>query len=119
MVKNDLPAQSRTWEVESIMRPRPSLEPELLPAPPASDDLTDYDYLLLVVYLRLLDADADGADWAEVARIVLHLDPASDPEKTRAIHAAHLARARWMRDHGHDKLLADTQELIPPRDRMH
>jgi hypothetical protein len=25
--------------------------------------------------MRMLDADAEGADWREVARIVLHIDP--------------------------------------------
>lgn len=101
------------------MRPRPSLEPNLQPAPPASDDLTDYDYRLLIVYLRLLDAEADGANWTEVARIVLRLDPTNDPDGARAIHAAHLSRARWMRDHGHYKLLTDTQDMMPPRNQMH
>jgi hypothetical protein len=37
--------------------------------------LTGYDHQHLVTYLRLLDADAEGADWQEVARIVLHLEP--------------------------------------------
>ena len=37
--------------------------------------LTGYDEQHLITYLRLLDADAEGADWREVARIVLHLDP--------------------------------------------
>lgn len=92
------------------MRPRPTLDPELLPAPPASDDLTDYDYRLLIVYLRLLDAEAEGADWAEVARVVLRLDPVCEPRKARAMHAAHLSRARWMRDHGYYKLLTDAQQ---------
>src|SRR3546814_5633473 len=71
------------------MRPRPTLQPELLPEPPCSDKITDYDYRLLIVYLRLLDAEADGADWADVARIVLHLDPADKPREARAVHAAH------------------------------
>src|SRR3546814_8168893 len=70
------------------MRPRPTLQPELLPEPPCSDKITDYDYRLLIVYLRLLDAEADGADWADVARIVLHLDPADKPREARAVHAA-------------------------------
>ena len=104
------------WNAEErVMRPRPTLEPDLLPAPPCSDDLTDYDYRLLIVYLRLLDAEADGADWADVARIVLRLDPVCEPRKARAIHAAHLARARWMRDHGHNKLLTDAQNEMRPR----
>jgi hypothetical protein len=28
--------------------------------------------------MRVLDANAEGADWREVARIVLHLDPNLD-----------------------------------------
>jgi hypothetical protein len=40
--------------------------------------------LYLVTYLRLLDADAEGADWRDVARIVLHLDP--EREFDRAQH---------------------------------
>ena len=56
------------------------------------DDLTDYDYLL-IVYLWLLDAETDGADWADVARIVLHLDPADKPREVHSIRAAHLSRA--------------------------
>ena len=101
------------------MRPRPSLALDLLPAPPVSEELTDYDYRLMIIYLRLLDAYMDGADWREVARIVLHLDPDDDPKGVRAIHTAHLKRARWMRDHGHEKLLTDTQNILPARERMH
>jgi hypothetical protein len=45
-----------------------------LPDPPISDvapadgHLTGYDQEHLVTYLRLLDADAEGADWQEVAK---------------------------------------------------
>src|SRR3546814_1195014 len=42
---------------ESVMRPRLTLQPELLPEPPCSYKITDYDYRLLMVYLRLLDAE--------------------------------------------------------------
>jgi hypothetical protein len=37
--------------------------------------LTAYDEEHLITYLRLLDADAECADWREVERVVLHLDP--------------------------------------------
>jgi hypothetical protein len=37
----------------------------------------------LVTYLRFLDADADGADWDEVAFVVLHIDPIREPERAR------------------------------------
>ncbi len=38
----------------------------------------DFDVPGYVTCLRLLDAKTDGADWEEVARIVLHRDPAGD-----------------------------------------
>ena len=31
-------------------------------------------FLPLITYLRMFDANADGADWREVLRIVLHID---------------------------------------------
>jgi hypothetical protein len=32
-----------------------------------------------ITYLRLLDAEAEDADWKEVVRIVLRIDPAREP----------------------------------------
>ena len=82
----------------------------LLDEPPDAPTVTDYDLAQTITYLRLLDADADGADWQEVARIVLELDPAENPNRVRHVHASHLARARWMTEHGYRDLLrrADT-----------
>jgi hypothetical protein len=34
-----------------------------------------------VTYLRLLDADAEGADWREVAKVVLEIDPDEEAER--------------------------------------
>jgi hypothetical protein len=59
----------------------------------------------LVTYWRLLDAEADGADWREVARIVLQIDPDREPSQARNAFDSHLARARWMADHGYRDLL--------------
>ncbi|WP_082907918.1 DNA -binding domain-containing protein [Bradyrhizobium neotropicale] len=72
---------------------------------PNEPTLTSYDEQHLVTYWRLLDAEADGADWKEVVRIVLHIDP--DRESTRARDAfdSHLARAKWMADQGYRHLL--------------
>jgi hypothetical protein len=58
-----------------------------------------------VTYLRLLDADAEGADWAEVARIVLLIDPSDAPERARRAREGHLARAKRMAEHGYRDLL--------------
>ena len=52
-----------------------------------------------------LDAEAEGADWTEVARIVLHIDPAQEPDRARRAWESHLARARWMTEHGYRHLL--------------
>ena len=43
---------------------------DLAPTDPA---LTAYDKEHDVTHTRMLDADAEGADWREVARTVLHI----------------------------------------------
>jgi hypothetical protein len=58
-----------------------------------------------VTYLRLLDADAEGTDWTEVTRIVLRIDPFREPERARGAWESHLARAKWMTQHGYRDLL--------------
>ena len=75
-------------------------------APPVSDHLTEYDRTHLKTYARLLDADAVHADWQEVAHLVLGLDPATEPDRCRQVHAAHLERARWMTRVGYRDLVA-------------
>lgn len=69
--------------------------------PPLSNVPTDYDWQHRIAYLRLLDAAAENADWRDVARIVLGLDPDRDPIGAHTTWAAHLARARWMTEHGY------------------
>jgi hypothetical protein len=83
----------------------PPLDPPIYDSPPNNPVLTGYDQQHLITYLRLLDADADGAEWQEIARVVLHLDPTGDPEGARHIWASHLARARWMTENGYQHLL--------------
>ena len=60
-----------------------------------------YDVEHAVTYMRLLDADADEADWREVARIVLHIDSDREPDRARLAFETHLERA-W---HGYRQLL--------------
>ncbi len=85
--------------------PKPSLRPKVADAAPTADTLTGYDEEHLITYLRLLDADAEGADWAEVARIVLQINPAQEPDRARRAFESHLARAKWMTMHGYQYLL--------------
>ncbi|MGY4362973.1 hypothetical protein ACVWZR_002158 [Bradyrhizobium sp. i1.3.1] len=83
----------------------PPLDPDVADAAPDDPVLTGYDEQHLVTYWRLLDAEADGADWKEVTRIVLHIDPDREPARARNAFDSHLARAKWMADHGYRNLL--------------
>ena len=83
----------------------PPLDPPVADTAPTDRALTGYDEQHLVTYLRLLDAETDGADWHEVAKLVLHIDPASEPARARRAWESHLARARWMTEHGYRHLL--------------
>ncbi len=84
---------------------KPLLNPDVADTAPTDPALTAYDEQHLITYLRLLDADADGADWREVARIVLHIDPSNEPDRARHAFKSHLARAKWMTEHGYRHLL--------------
>jgi hypothetical protein len=72
---------------------------------PAGPALTPYDHAHRVTYFRLLDAHAEGADWREVARTVLDIDPDREPEQARKTFESHLARAHWLTEHGYRHLL--------------
>ncbi len=54
----------------------PANHRELTDQAPADDHLTTYDRAHGLTYLRLLDADAEGADWREAASIILKIDAA-------------------------------------------
>jgi hypothetical protein len=79
--------------------------PTIADRAPSGDAFTLYDNAHLKTYLRLLDADKAGADWKEVARIVLGMDPEKEPERARTAWESHLARAKWMTTHGYKHLV--------------
>jgi len=91
-------------------RPRPSLDPLIADTAPTKEGLTDYDYTLFVVYVRMLDAAAVDADWREVARILLKIDPDLEPTRARRRYDTHMARARWMTEHGYRHILRETDD---------
>lgn len=82
---------------------------DYLDEPPDSATLTDYDRANVKLYMRLLDAEADGADWREVVSVLFAIDPDDDPDRARKVHASHLARARWMTEHGYRDLLRENR----------
>ena len=92
------------------MRVPVELDPDVDDEAPTDDTITAYDEQHYVTYLRLLDADAEGANWTEVARIVLHRDPASDVVRTRRCWESHLARAKWMTKIGYRRILEKAVE---------
>lgn len=78
---------------------------------PEVSQLTGYDESHLVDYLRLLDADDEGADWREAAAHILGIDPTVEPHRAKTMHDSHLARARWMTEVGYVHLLGCEQPL--------
>jgi hypothetical protein len=84
---------------------KPPLDPDVANTAPSDSVLTAYDEQHVVTYLRLLDADAQGADWRDVARIVLHLDPEYESDRARRAFESHLSRAKWMTEYGYRHLL--------------
>lgn len=88
--------------------PQPPLDPPVADTAPYADVLTRYDEEHLVTYLRLLDAEAEGADWQEVALIVLHIDPSQEHARAQRAWESHLARAKWLTEHGYRHLLRGT-----------
>jgi|KBSMisStandDraft_5_1062788.scaffolds.fasta_scaffold251281_3 hypothetical protein len=76
------------------------LNPDVNDLAPSGPALTAYDAEHAITYVRMLDANQEGADWREVARIVLHIDPEEEPDRARRAFDSHLAsqmgRARWL-----------------------
>jgi hypothetical protein len=84
---------------------KPPLDPDVADTAPSDSVLTVYDEEHIITYLRLLDADAQGADWRKVARVVLHLDPDYESDRARRTFESHLSRAKWMTEQGYRHLL--------------
>ena len=79
--------------------------PDFEDQPPQMDRLSAYDERHLVTYLRLLDAEKEGAHWEEAVAIIFAIDPASEPDRAQRVYATHLARAKWMTQHGYKHLM--------------
>ena len=84
---------------------KPSRNPIIADEVPWSDHVTTYDREHFTVYLRLLDAAADGASAEEMSRIVLGIDPTNEPARAKQVLDSHLRRARWMTEHGYRHLM--------------
>lgn len=82
----------------------------IMDEPPQSAVLTDYDRMHMKLYLRLLDAETDGADWREAVKVLFGIDPAGEPERASRVHRSHLARARWMTEHGYRQLVREAEK---------
>lgn len=72
---------------------------------PSVETLTDYDRSHIKLYMRLLDAKTEGADWREAVEVLFGINPVLEPDRARHVHDSHLARARWMTHTGYKHLL--------------
>ena len=80
------------------------IPPMIADEAPSADAITTYDEAHFLTYLRLLDAETDGADWREAAKVILGLDPVVDPEHAQRCWESHLRRAMWMAKGGYKNL---------------
>jgi hypothetical protein len=83
----------------------PILNPPIADQAPNDPVLTTYDEEHTQVYIRLLDAEADGADWMEASLTVLRIDPIREPARAQQAWQSHLVRAKWMTEKGYRRLL--------------
>jgi len=83
----------------------PPLDPHIADVAPAGPALTAYDQEHMITYMRVLDADQQGADWRDVSRIVLRIDPDTEADRARIAFESHFSRARWMTEQGYRHLL--------------
>ena len=81
------------------------LTPSVIDALEWSNEITPYDQQHFITYARLLDAEAENADWRDVARVVLQLDPDKDPERSQRCWHTHLDRAKWIATTGYQQLV--------------
>ncbi|WP_338834184.1 DUF2285 domain-containing protein [Bradyrhizobium septentrionale] len=79
---------------------KPTLDTDVADSAPNEPTLTAYDEQHVVTYIRLLQAEGEGADWREVARVVLHIDPEREPDRAQTAYQSHLVRAKWLTEQG-------------------
>lgn len=79
---------------------KPPLDPDIADIAPSDPKLTPYDEQHVVTYMRLLQAESEGADWREVAKVVLKIDPVREPDRARNAYQSHLTRAKWASEEG-------------------
>lgn len=72
----------------------PSSEHDIDDEAPDVPAVTAYDEAHISTYAALLVAEAEGADWVDVARFILKIDSEREPERAHRAWASHLARAR-------------------------
>jgi hypothetical protein len=71
---------------------------------PNGEVVTDYDRAHLQHYVRLLDARRSGVTADDMCRLILEIDPVSDPHEAQRILQSHLDRAVWMSSVGFRQL---------------
>jgi hypothetical protein len=61
----------------------PPIDPHVADVAPTEAALADYDKQHMITYMRVFDADQQGADWRDVCRIVLRIDPDTEADRAR------------------------------------
>jgi hypothetical protein len=85
------------------------LNPNVADLAPDGDELTAYDVEHTVTYIRMLDAEKARADWREVARIVLHIDPEAEGGAPVVLSTATCRARSGFRDGAIDSFWAEAR----------
>jgi hypothetical protein len=65
------------------------MRPSLMAQAPRDSKVTDYDLEHAALYIRLLDAEASGADWQEAAKVLLGADLPRETAQARHAYETH------------------------------
>ena len=88
---------------------KPPLDPDIADLAPTDLALTAYDeerIIRAVYFCVCLNADTKSRLTGEKSRaFVLHIDPETEPMRARHAFDSHLARRKWMTEHGYRRLL--------------
>ena len=68
---------------QGILMTKPSPHPKVADEIPWSDGIAGYDNEYDETYIRLLDADNDGVEKEEIARLILGIDAEKEPGPAR------------------------------------
>ena len=67
---------------------------------PQTEELSDYDMQNMTMYSLLLEAESEGGNEMEMARVFFGINPLKQPVRAERVVKSHLRRAHWLLNNG-------------------